>query len=226
MLIEPMEILHFTDIHGTYALFETVHEIIGKADLIILSGDITHFGHEKETQKIIESISRYNSNILAVAGNCDYPEVETYLDITGIGLHLKSIDYGGFVFAGIGGSLPCPGKTPYEYTEEELSVMIQKLSLNIGNEKPLILISHQPPLDTINDRLSDGSHVGSRAVREFIKNRKPALCLTGHIHEGTGTDSIGASRIVNPGPFRSGNFARIICFGHNSIEINLLRTPV
>ena len=41
----------------------------------------------------------------------------------------------------------------------------------------------------------------------FIERARPALCLTGHIHESAGTDRIGDTVIVNPGPFRHGRYA-------------------
>jgi hypothetical protein len=50
--------------------------------------------------------------------------------------------------------------------------------------------------------------VGSRAVRRFIEQYQPLLCLTGHIHEAAGMDRIGRTVIVNPGPIARGGFVR------------------
>jgi Icc-related predicted phosphoesterase len=35
---------------------------------------------------------------------------------------------------------------------------------------------------------------------------QPVLCLTGHIHEGRGMDSIGRNRVVNPGVLSRGGY--------------------
>jgi Icc-related predicted phosphoesterase len=219
---KSLEILHFTDIHGAYYLFNSFQKIASKADLIVLSGDITHFGKAEEARKIIDSLNQFNTNILAVAGNCDYPVVDTYLDETGTGIHLKIIEFGGYFFTGISGSLPCPGKTPFEYTESEVAHWLQHLSTCINDDKPLILVSHQPPINTINDQVNPLDHVGSAVIREFIQNKKPLLCLTGHIHEGIGIDSIGNCKVINPGPFRYGNYARIVLTDQDVTEMEIL----
>lgn len=71
----------------------------------------------------------------------------------------------------------------------------------------MILVAHQPPRDTVNDVIHGGIHVGSIAVREFIEDQQPLACLTAHIHEGTGIDTIGRTKVVNPGPVRDGRYA-------------------
>ncbi|MFQ5932395.1 MAG: hypothetical protein ACE5MM_08305 [Nitrospiraceae bacterium] len=68
-------------------------------------------------------------------------------------------------------------------------------------------MTHQPPRETVTDRLRNGLHVGSESVRTFIKRMQPILCLTGHIHEGRGIDSIGRTTVVNPGPLWTGSYA-------------------
>ena len=71
---------------------------------------------------------------------------------------------------------------------------------------PLVLVSHQPARDTVTDLAGNGAHVGSTAVRTFIERHKPVLCLSGHIHEAQGTDAIGSTILVNPGPFMEGRY--------------------
>jgi len=77
---------------------------------------------------------------------------------------------------------------------------IKKLS----NPKKTIYAIHTPPNNTKLDALYDKSHVGSRAVREFIEKEQPPLTLHGHIHEspyvsGDWKDRIGKSICINPG---------------------------
>ena len=73
----------------------------------------------------------------------------------------------------------------------------------------LILVSHTPPYDTSTDCLSFGQHVGSPAVRAFIEQYQPDVCLTGHIHESQAVDTIGKTVIVNPGALADGGYVRI-----------------
>ena len=70
----------------------------------------------------------------------------------------------------------------------------------------MVLITHQPPRETRND-LARGGHVGSHSIRCFIEQHQPLICFTGHIHEGVGVDTIGETKIVNPGPLRHGGYA-------------------
>jgi Icc-related predicted phosphoesterase len=47
-------------------------------------------------------------------------------------------------------------------------------------------------------------HVGSRAVRDFLSQRRPRVSLHGHIHEapalsGTFAEMLGETLVVNPG---------------------------
>jgi Icc-related predicted phosphoesterase len=52
--------------------------------------------------------------------------------------------------------------------------------------------------------------VGSASLRKIIEEKKPALCVCSHIHEGAGkTDTIGNTKILNVGPLSHGNIAVI-----------------
>jgi uncharacterized protein len=121
-------------------------------------------------------------------------------------LHARHAAVAGLGILGLGGSLPCPGKTPWEFSESELDSLLCQGGRTLATGSPFVLVSHQPPLDTANDLIASGLHVGSRKVLEFIQKNQPLICFTGHIHEGTGTDAIGITRIVNPGPFRGGHY--------------------
>ena len=218
---EVLHIIHLTDIHGVNYLIDEIGSEIKHADLVILSGDITHFGGIKEAEKIINTIKDYNSSLLAVSGNCDYPEIEDYLLVNDINLHLTPRELAGFTFAGIGGSLPCPGTTPFEYSDDQAKAWLENIMDKLTGELPLIFISHQPPFNTVNDALPDGLHVGSKSIYNFICNIQPLICLTGHIHEGIGIDTTGKTKIVNPGPFRTGKYAKLEIKDKNSVEVIL-----
>lgn len=204
-----MQIIQLTDIHGADYLIHEIASDLKSADLIVLSGDITHFGKEKESALIIDKIRKHNKNIFAVTGNCDFPEVQHYIEKENFNLNREIKEFNGFMFSGISGSLPCPGKTPNEYTEDQLSEWLTEIDNTYETEPIHILVSHQPPANTVNDRVSDNEHVGSVVLRKYIEHKQPILCLTGHIHEGIGVDSIGSCTILNPGPFRTGKFAAI-----------------
>lgn len=212
-----MTILAISDIHSDINLLSHMENDLRNSDLILLSGDITHFGKTSIIKKIIGNFRQYNSNILAIPGNCDYHEVNQYLAEEDIALDCRFRIINNHFIMGIGGSLPCPGGTPNEYSEEEFNTMLEEVVKKNINCDPIILLVHQPPFNTLCDRLNDGFHVGSHSVRLFIEKYQPAICYCGHIHEGVGIDAIGKTVIVNPGPLRMGKYSRT---NFNSSTVN------
>lgn len=202
-----MKIIALTDIHGRVQAADLIADDLKSADLVILPGDLTTFGKREEAAQIVDTVRKYNPNVLAVMGNCDYPEVEQYLNDEGLCIHRGHRRVNGVVFAGLGGSLKCPIPTLNEWTEEQVAEHLEAAVKGAPADVPLVLVSHQPARNTITDLAANGGHVGSAAVREFIERRKPLLCLSGHIHEAQGTDSIGPTTLVNPGPFMEGRYA-------------------
>lgn len=200
-----MKIIALTDLHGKTGILTLLSAQLKTADLVVLCGDITHFGRKKEISGIIGQLGDIHPALFAVSGNCDYPEVEEYLVHEGISLNATIREFMGYYLIGLSGSLPCPGKTPNEYSEEEYEIITE--NLHVPTDKPLIMVSHQPPSDTLNDEVAPGYHVGSRAIRRFIERLQPLICFTGHIHEGVGIDHIGRTAVINPGPSGSGGYA-------------------
>ena len=152
------------------------------------------------------AVREYNEHILAVSGNCDYPDVDAYLTAEGINLHRKCITVNGVAFLGVGGSIPCPGKTPNEFTEDQFKTFLGEASTNLETDVHLILVSHQPPYHTVCDLTGHAGHVGSQSVRDFITQVQPMVCFTGHIHEGRGVDTIANTTVVNSGPLQAGGY--------------------
>jgi uncharacterized protein len=200
-------IIGLTDVHGSIASIERMNKIINKADVVFFVGDITNFGREKETAHVVAPVLERAKKVLAVSGNCDYKEVDNYLDSCGINLHGAGETVDGIGFVGLGGSLITPFNTPNELTEDEIAHFLNQGHDQIPPDIPMVLVSHQPPLKTNCDRLSSGDHVGSETVRRFIEKHHPLVCFTGHIHESTGMDQIGDTVVINPGLLANGQYA-------------------
>jgi Icc-related predicted phosphoesterase len=215
-----LKILHLTDIHSGFEELRKVIETI-KFDLALISGDITHFGGKNELQKALQILDNIGCKYYFVTGNCDKPECEVFLNNQNVSLDSSVVDYNSFQIAGLSGSLPCPGTTPNENSEEEYAVKLKLIESQLNPDKPLIFVTHQPPYKTLNDKVLLGLHVGSKTIREFIEKQSPLMCLTGHIHEGKGVDYIGKCPIINPGPLRNGHYAIIEITGESSPLIEL-----
>jgi len=201
-----MKILALTDVHGSVSSIERLAGPLAEADIVLLTGDLTHFGGADDAACVVAAVREHNGRVLAVAGNCDYPAVCEWLEREGIGLHARHQVIDGVAFLGVGGSLPAPGRTPGEFTEAELASFLNAAAEGLSTELPWVLVSHQPPADTALDVVRSGTHVGSASVRRFIEEHQPVACFTGHIHEAAGTDSIGPTRLANPGPARGGRY--------------------
>jgi len=202
-----MKIIALTDIHSRTKAITALSGELKSADLVLLCGDITHFGHRQEMKDILKLVRDINPFLFAVSGNCDHPDAEKYLVEEKISLNSVTREFQGITFFGLSGSLPCPGKTPNEYAEEEYEAILESLVVPAGN--PLLMVSHQPPFGTLNDRVPSGQHVGSKAIRSCIEKLQPLICFTGHIHEGTGIDHIGKTTVVNPGPAVAGGYVKV-----------------
>ncbi|MCC6348434.1 MAG: metallophosphoesterase [Candidatus Eisenbacteria bacterium] len=77
-----------------------------------------------------------------------------------------------------------------------------------------LFVLHSPARGTKCDLVHGGHHVGSRAIRRFVEERRPRLVLSGHIHEsprvsGAWKDTLGETVLVNPGQFGSRHLAAV-----------------
>ena len=179
---------------------------IHSADILIITGDITNFGFRNDAEKVIRELLAINRNILGVAGNLDQPDVAHYLEDMGFSLHGRGKTFNSLAIVGLGGSNYTPFNTPNEFSEQQLSNFLATGISQVNDAKYHILVSHVPPFQTNTDRLLDGRHVGSTAVRTYIEEKQPLLCMTGHIHESGGQDSIGKTLILNSGAVRDGGY--------------------
>lgn len=200
-----MRIIAFGDIHMEYGALEAVSGL-SDADLVIVTGDLTNFGNREAAHQVISAIRTINSNIYAQPGNLDDASVMIYLNELGINLHGKGFLFNDIGVFGAGGSNPTPFNTPTEFAEEEIGRLLNQGHSAVAQARIRIMVSHAPPHNTAADLISNGMHVGSKAVREFIERVQPDFCLTGHIHEARSVDRIGRTVILNPGMFGKGGW--------------------
>ena len=93
-----------------------------------------------------------------------------------------------------------------EYEDGELGVILADAYVGVADTPVQLMVCHTPPHVTKLDRLTNGVPVGSQAVRQFIEQYQPQVCITGHIHESPGVDRIGRTKILNAGPFAAGEY--------------------
>jgi len=110
--------------------------------------------------------------------------------------HERHFQVGRWYVAGLGYSSPTPFNTPGEYSEAQLATRLQRFA----ELEPLVLVCHAPPFGTPLDRIREGLHAGSTAVRDFLQQHQPAYFFCGHIHEAEGVSTqIGKTQARNVG---------------------------
>ena len=199
----------FGDVHESTGNIYKIDDI-SRAAGVLISGDLTNVGGRTRAAGLIDEIRILNKNIYAQIGNMDTGEVEKYLDETGINVHKRLVGLSGQVhLLGLGYSTPTPFSTPSEVDENQIRTWLDSIEGQAAKADNLIFMSHTPPLGTRADLLSSGVNVGSRAVREFIEKVRPAVCVTGHIHEARSVDQVGDTIVINPGTLASGGYVRL-----------------
>ncbi len=167
-----------------------------EADYYFAAGDLVNWGRGLEKMGAI--MQARGSRVHVLPGNHESEaDIAEFCSRTGfVNFHGGVLQIGGMHVAGLGYSSPTPFDTPGEYTEAEMAARLKRFE----GLKPLIMICHAPPLDTPLDRVHDGLHAGSRAVREFIERAQPEHFFCGHIHEAEGVVmQMGSTRAMNVG---------------------------
>lgn len=196
-----LRILATTDFHGSAEAFRktALKARESHADLIVVCGDITHFGLSQQARELLSLLN--TSPTLFVPGNCDPPTLAEEALQKAESIHGKCRQFNGVNFLGVGGSPPSPFHTPFELAETEIANILEHAHNACQTQSSTtVIVSHAPPRNTNVDLAFTNEHVGSISVREFVEKTSPRLVLCGHIHEATGMDTINNTMIVNPGP--------------------------
>lgn len=169
----------------------------GRLDAILLVGDLACAGHGRsrsadkvrlykaQVAAVLAQVRQRGHPLYFVPGNHDLRQVDDPADVDG-----RRVEVGGLRLLGVGGAGPDIFGFAYEWPEEE----IRALRLPRAD----ILLCHAPPRDTALDRIHDGRHVGSSAIRDLaLRTRGVLLC--GHIHEAPGMERLGDCLCMNVG---------------------------
>jgi Icc-related predicted phosphoesterase len=153
---------------------------------------------------------------LVMPGNDDIPVVKELLSKSSwlIQGEDRVVDFGPYQVLSLGYSTVTPWHSPRELSEGEMGRRLTELCERIQPGRPVIFNVHNPPIDSGTDlafKLTDDMRivtaggepvrapVGSSAVRTSIEQVQPVLSLHGHIHESRAMNSIGRTKVCNPG---------------------------
>lgn len=150
--------------------------------------------HDASVRRVLASLREAaGCPVVFVPGNHDLPSPPS--DAPALNADGRVVEVDGLRVGGLGGSGPHRHGFPYEWSESDASRALDRL----GQGRVDILLCHAPPARTSLDRMHDGEHVGSSAVRRAIASLRPALFVCGHIHEAWGVEETEGVPCVNAG---------------------------
>jgi putative phosphoesterase len=205
-----VKIFACTDFHGNEQSYRRALDAINteQPDFVIVAGDIVNHNAERAKQ-FLSLLARAGHPVYFVPGNMDDPQLKSWEGTTNVhALHGRCEMVEGMALVGLGGSPHGPFTTPTEFDEDEAAELLTQATRGHSAGR-IVLVSHCPPRHTKLDLTFDGEHAGSISVQEFIEKTHPTLVISGHIHEAQGTETIGETTLVNPGPAQRGNYAII-----------------
>lgn len=195
-----MRLLIVADIHGRV---EALERIITSEehDLLLIAGDMASYSGMRDWRDVAEVIEKTGTRAVAVPGNVDgIDSVGTHLNGRFVVIHADIVEIDGITIAGIGGGTGFPSLGYSHFTDEHIGEALRELEKKLGDKTVHILLTHTPPYGTKVDVLYSGEHAGSVNLRNFIEAKQPIINACGHVHEARGTDKIGNTTIINPGP--------------------------
>lgn len=177
-------------------------------DAIVCPGDFTDFALPRGFTRldigklIIEELRGLGKPVIAVPGSWDKDLIDL-LKKEKISTHAEGKLIGDVGFYGYGGA-KTPFNTPFEPSEGEIELGLEKGYGEIKKAAMKIQVTHAPPSRTKLDAIASGAHVGSEAVRSFIEDKRPDVAISAHIHEGRGVDELSGTKLLNAGRFPEG----------------------
>jgi Icc-related predicted phosphoesterase len=208
-----MKILIIADIHGHFDSVSDKLENINTSgfDLMLCPGDLTDmfnsppgFSQMDVAEMLLQKLLAVKLPLYCVPGNNDPYETVDLFKEYGTNLHSTVRSLKGMKFMGFGGA-ETPFSSAFEPNEEEIAAGLERMGSDVKNNN-FVLVVHNPPKGTKVDKTSDGKHVGSQAIREFIMKKQPLLAISAHIHESFAIDTIEKTTLFYPGPFYEGYY--------------------
>jgi Icc-related predicted phosphoesterase len=192
----------------------------GRADLVLLAGDLTTLGEPEQVAPLAQACSRLSVPVLAVLGNHDWhanraDELIDVLQGGGVhvlertahvceidGLRVGVVGLKGFIGGFAGSHLPDFGepllRKVYAETTADVAALEQGLRDLTMCSARIVLLHYAPTQETIvGEPPGIWPFLGSDRLGAPIAQHEPDLVLHGHAHAGTFRGAIGAAPVYN-----------------------------
>lgn len=192
--LRKTKILAVGDIHGDTGLVKRLAEKAVKEniDLVILAGDLTFA--ELSTKNLIGPFIKAKKQVLLIPGNHESIATadflaEMYPNTKNIhGYSFRKDDLG--IFGAGAGDIGIN-----QIKDSDIFEVLKKGHENIKDLNKKIMVTHMHPRGS---KQEFSGFQGSDAVKRAIKQFKPAILITAHIHEAAGMEEeIGKTRVIN-----------------------------
>lgn len=206
------------DVLGRYR--PALEELDGKADVLLLAGDLTRHGTAAEARCLASLLRGAPVPIVAVLGNHDHhsesaPEVAGVLAAAGVvvldeghvvletaGVQVGVVGTKGFVGGFPGAEIADFGerllREVYAETTHQVEALETGLEAVAGCERRLVLLHYAPVTDTlVGEPEGIWAFLGSGRLAGPIGAHRPEAVFHGHAHHGRPVGAIGSVPVYN-----------------------------
>ena len=192
----------------------------GRADIVLLAGDLTTHGEPEQVQVVADAARLAEVPVVTVLGNHDWhsdraDELVEVLEGAGVtvlqrdwttfdvaGHSVGVVGTKGFIGGFPGSHLPDFGepllREVYAYAGEEAAAVERGLQETAGCDFRIVLLHYSPSLTTIEgERPEIFAFLGCDRLAHPIADHCPDLVLHGHAHAGAFQGAIGTVPVFN-----------------------------
>src|SRR3954471_185836 len=200
------------DVHAREGMEDQLRDsfgrLRGKADLVLLAGDLTTCGDPKEARVLAEACSDLEIPVIAVLGNHDWhldraDEISAVLADAGVvvldrastivqaaGLRIGVAGAKGFVGGFPGSHLPDFGEPALRMVYAEATAEIKGIARGLQEistcDLRIVLLHYSPTGETlVGEPEGIWAFLGTDRMAAPIREHEPDLVLHGHAHAGT-----------------------------------------
>lgn len=191
---ERLRLLATADLHGNIGLYRELAAVADSIEphVIVIAGDLLPrvdpsvplaeaVGIQEPTAREIDDIL-HSTGIPTIytLGNTDRgnPMFLHMKDLTSKCIEAEGVKIVGLSAISVWTEAPPRHSAGREQSEEEIEGVLRAFA---GTEHPFVLVNHGPAYGLL-DRISDKGSTGSRSIRRFLAENKPAAFICGHIH--------------------------------------------
>jgi uncharacterized protein len=212
------------DIHAREGGGSRVHasfeELRGRADLVLLAGDLTTCGDPNEAAVLAEACREFELPVIAVLGNHDWhqdraDEISAVLSEAGIvvldrdstfvevkGLRIGVVGAKGFVGGFPGSHLPDFGEPALRMVYAETTAEIKGIARGLQEvstcDVRIVLLHYAPSEETlVGEPEGIWAFLGTDRMAAPIREHEPDMVLHGHAHVGSFEGRIGSVPVYN-----------------------------